>query len=160
MMAPVNTGTPEPAPLVIRARNPRAGALCLVAVFGGTIAGGFSTVAIYVSYPLLVALLAYGVRGLFVMVRADARGLMARNQWRTVKVGWDQVEAIDTVARGRERRAARGAGVVVLTDGRRIPLEATLVSQDAMIVPSAADRGGPQVEALRGYWERAGQPGA
>jgi hypothetical protein len=149
-------GSPAPPTLVVRSPNPRAGGLCLAAAFAGTLAGGLSTVAVVVSYPILVLLFAYGVRGLFVMARCSATGIKIRNQWRTVTLPWAEVVAIADVPRGAERQALRAAGVVESRDGRRIPVQATYLSQDAAVPAGRGpDLGGPKVEAIRRCWQQA-----
>lgn len=155
MMQAMEPSDPHAAPLVVRSAPVRAGACCLVAVFAGTLAGGLSTTATLVSYPPLVALFLYGLRGLFVMVRCDRTTLTVRNQWRTVRAPWDAVDGIGLVPRGRQRRTVRAAGIVTLRDGRTIPLQATLVPVDAGAVPQGSDRGAPKVAAIRECWQRA-----
>ena len=160
MIAPVDTSRASDggthAPLVVRSPSVRAGGLMLFAVFAGTLAGGFSTVAVLVCYPVLALVLLYGARGVLVMARCTESGIKVRNQWRTVKLPWAEIAGIEAVPRGADRRAARAAGVVVRRDGRRIPLEATYLPQDAAVpVPSGPDRGGPKVEAIRTRWAAA-----
>lgn len=158
MIRPVDTPATK-TPLVVRSPNVRAGGLILFAVFAGTLAGGFSTLAIAIAYPVLGLVLLYGVRGVSVMARCTADGIKVRNQWRTVKLAWSEVAAIEPVPRGAERKDARAAGVIVRRDGSRVPLQVTYLPNDGTPHPAGPDRGLEKVESIRQRWAGANRSG-